>query len=158
LIYINSIEGDAIMNCQYCSREIKNKGSLSAHQISCRDNPERIPHKRSEFSGWTKGKPSPLKGRKIGRNAIWDEKYPLESVLVENSTYARHALKKRILEHKLIAYICSCCGIEPFWNGNPMPLILDHINGVNNDNRIENLRFVCSNCDTQLDTYKSKNK
>jgi len=41
--------------------------------------------------------------------------------------------------------------------GKPMPLILDHINGINNDNRIENLRFVCSNCDTQLPTYKSKN-
>jgi len=39
-----------------------------------------------------------------------------------------------------------------------MPLILDHINGVNNDNRLENLRFVCSNCDSQLDTYKSRNR
>jgi hypothetical protein len=38
-----------------------------------------------------------------------------------------------------------------------MVLILDHINGYNNDNRIENLRFVCSNCDSQLDTYKSRN-
>lgn len=39
-----------------------------------------------------------------------------------------------------------------------MPLILDHVNGINNDNRIENLRFVCSNCDSQLHTYKSKNR
>ena len=44
------------------------------------------------------------------------------------------------------------------WCGKPMPLILDHINGINNDNRLENLRFVCSNCDSQLDTYKSRNK
>jgi single-stranded DNA-specific DHH superfamily exonuclease len=39
-----------------------------------------------------------------------------------------------------------------------MPLILDHINGINDDNRLENLRFLCSNCDSIQDTYKSKNR
>lgn len=79
-------------------------------------------------------------------------------VFVENSTYPRHKIKDRILKQKLIDYHCSCCGIGPEWQGKPMPLILDHINGVNNDNRLQNLRFVCSNCDTQLPTYKSKNR
>lgn len=49
-------------------------------------------------------------------------------------------------------------GLGSEWQGKPMPLILDHINGINNDNRLENLRFVCSNCDSQLPTYKSKNR
>ena len=80
-----------------------------------------------------------------------------EDVFVENSDYARHHIKKRILDEKLIEYRCDCCGIGPEWCEKPMPLILDHINGVNNDNRLGNLRFICSNCDTQLDTYKSKN-
>jgi hypothetical protein len=39
-----------------------------------------------------------------------------------------------------------------------MPLILDHKNGINNDNRLSNLRFLCSNCDSIQDTYKSKNR
>ena len=81
-----------------------------------------------------------------------------EDVFVENSTYARHHIKRRIVEDNKIEYRCSCCGIGPEWNKKPMPLILDHINGKNNDNRIENLRFVCSNCDSQLDTYKSRNR
>ncbi|QGF20312.1 HNH endonuclease [Gordonia phage Sixama] len=76
---------------------------------------------------------------------------------MRDSTYARHRLKGRILKHKLIPYVCAICGIGPIWNGKPMPLILDHINGVNNDNRLENLRFTCSNCGTQLPTYCSKN-
>lgn len=79
-------------------------------------------------------------------------------VFVENSSLARQHVKKRIRDQKLIDYRCGCCGIGPEWQGNPMPLILDHINGINNDNRLENLRFVCSNCDSQLPTYKSKNK
>ena len=78
-------------------------------------------------------------------------------VFVENATIARHHVKNRIIKQNLIEYVCACCGIGPVWMGNPMPLILDHINGVNNDNRLENLRFVCSNCESQLDTYKSRN-
>ncbi len=78
-------------------------------------------------------------------------------VFVENSTYARHRLKERIINQQLIPYICACCGICDMWNGKSMPLILDHKNGINNDNRLENLRFVCSNCDSQLPTYKSRN-
>ena len=93
---------------------------------------------------------------KTVRNRYGERKLD-EEIFVENSTYARHNLKKRILKDKKIAHICSCCGIGPEWNGKPMPLILDHINGENNDNRIENLRFVCSNCDSQLPTYKSRN-
>lgn len=146
------------MVCTYCSREINNKGSLKAHEMSCAKNPNRIKHKHSPDAGWPKGKPSPLKGKTIGRLKIWDDKFPLSKVLTENSDYARHLVKKRILAENLIQYRCSCCGIGPEWRNKPMPLILDHINGINNDNRLENLRFVCSNCDSQLPTYKSKNK
>ena len=80
-----------------------------------------------------------------------------EDVFVVNSDYARHLIKARIIKDDKIEYKCQCCNIGPEWNGKPMPLILDHINGIHNDNRLENLRFVCSNCDSQLDTYKSKN-
>lgn len=98
------------------------------------------------------------KGKSVGRADIWDKKYPDEEVFVAGSTYARHSLKDRIIRKRLLDYRCACCGIEAIWLGKPMPLILDHINGVNNDNRLENLRFVCSNCDSQLETYKSRNR
>jgi len=86
------------------------------------------------------------------------DRFPDKDVFVENSTYPRHRLKERILKQSLIEYKCAVCSLGPEWQGKPMPLILDHVNGKNNDNRIENLRFVCSNCDTQLPTYKSKNR
>ena len=79
-----------------------------------------------------------------------------QEVFVENSTYARHHIKKRIIEGRMIKYECSFCKNEGEWMGKKLSLVLDHINGVNNDNRIENLRFLCSNCDSQLPTYKNK--
>jgi len=51
---------------------------------------------------------------------------------------------------------CEICGITK-WRGKPVSLILDHINGNSNDNRINNLRLICGNCDMQLATYKGRN-
>lgn len=55
-------------------------------------------------------------------------------------------------------YKCSICKIDQEWNGKPLKFILDHIDGNCTNNRRENLRLICHNCDSQLDTYKSKNK
>lgn len=84
-------------------------------------------------------------------------KIPLEEVLVEHSSYPRGKLKRRLLEAGLKTNACELCGQGEFWQGKRMSLVLDHINGVANDNRLENLRFVCANCAATLDTHCGRN-
>lgn len=65
-------------------------------------------------------------------------------------------VKKHILEEQ--NHKCDICGMEDTWNSKPITFILDHIDGHANNNERSNLRLICPNCDSQLDTYKSKNK
>ena len=81
-----------------------------------------------------------------------------EEVFVENSAYARHLIKRRLIKQKLIEYKCCECGNEGVWMGKPLSLQLDHKNGIANDNRLQNLRFICANCHSQTDTWCGKNK
>ena len=85
-------------------------------------------------------------------------KIPLKDILVKKSTYSRKNLKERLYKEGLKERLCEKCGQGEYWNGDKMSLILDHINGVNDDNRIENLRIVCPNCNATLDTHCKGNK
>ena len=81
------------------------------------------------------------------------EPIPLERVLVERSPYPRSKLKQRLYADGLKQRACELCGQGEQWHGARMSLILDHINGVADDNRLENLRIVCPNCAATLDTH-----
>jgi hypothetical protein len=81
------------------------------------------------------------------------EAKPLAEILVEGSTYTRAHLKRRLLAEGLKHPRCELCGQGELWRGARMALVLDHINGVWNDNRLENLRMICPNCNATLDTH-----
>lgn len=74
-----------------------------------------------------------------------------------NSTSNRGSIKKYLLKNGTLENKCSECGIKDTYNGKPIVMDLDHINGINNDNRIENLRMLCPNCHSQQDTSCGKN-
>lgn len=82
---------------------------------------------------------------------------PLTEVMVERSRYSRGQLKQRLFNEGVKQRACELCGQGEIWHGRRMALILDHVNGVANDNRLENLRVVCPNCAATLDTHCGRN-
>ena len=86
-------------------------------------------------------------------------KYDLDEILIENSFYSNISrLKSRLIKENRLKYKCAFCGNEGKWQNQNLTLQLDHINGINNDHRIENLRFLCPNCHSITSTYAGKNK
>lgn len=100
---------------------------------------------KSHFTGqgWNVGK--------MYRN--FSKTFTLEEILIEKSTYTSTGrLKNRLIKEGIKKNICEECGISE-WNGKKITLHLDHKNGDNLDNRIENLKILCPNCHSQTKTY-----
>ena len=96
--------------------------------------------------------PNEVRRRASKRKAI-----TLDELLVENSDCSRSYVKKRLFEAGLKDKHCEVCGQDELWHGRTMSLILDHVNGVSDDNRLENLRIVCPNCAATLNTHCGRN-
>jgi len=91
-----------------------------------------------------------------GKTHNWGKKIPIEDILVKKSTYGcTNRLKKRLFDDGFFEKKCYQCGLTE-WNEKPAPLQLEHINGDNTDNRIENLTILCPNCHAQTETYCKK--
>jgi len=93
------------------------------------------------------------KGRTTPKN-----KRSLEDVMVENSNYCAGHLKVRLLKNGLLKNECSLCGQKPEWKNKKLVMVIDHINGINNDNRLNNLRLLCPNCNSQQPTFSRGKK
>ena len=102
---------------------------------------KNLPQETKDRMNWAKGK----------------QLVPNEVMFSEDSIYANEVIKQRIVVGNLLNYSCSICGLDK-WQGQTIVLDLDHINGNNRDNRLENLRYLCPNCHSQTDTYKGRNK
>lgn len=97
-----------------------------------------------------------------GSGKPWDSKknspkIPLCEILKGlHPQYQSNKLRIRLIQEGVKLYKCECCENKE-WMGKPISLEVDHINGISNDHRLENLRLLCPNCHAQTETYRGKN-
>jgi endogenous inhibitor of DNA gyrase (YacG/DUF329 family) len=129
-IYRNAKKEKPTHPCKFCGKKIQN-------------------YKKNDFCSQRCFHENIWESMKIffEENGFWEN---CNSERTSRTNYKRYLLEKR--GHK-----CEICGLEE-WMGQPMPLILDHVDGNAENCELNNLRLVCGNCDMQLSTYKGRNK
>lgn len=148
------MEADSIKDCARAIGLVPRGGTYKSLKLAAKDlglNTEHMSRTQA------------LRGRPLNQRGM-----PLEDILVKGSTYSSTSqLRKRLIKEGLLAPKCSAphCpvsdpSVDP-WTGQTTEvsvLTLDHINGDNTDNRLENLRILCPYCHTHTTTFCAKNR
>jgi hypothetical protein len=139
---------DAVKSCRSFAQVLSKLGMRPGRaQSTLKRRVELLGIDTSHFSGmaWRKGNRVPV-----------TPALPLDKILVTGRFTPTNRLKERLVEAGIKERRCEICGRDT-WNGRPIPLELDHINGRRDDNRLCNLRLLCPNCHAQTPTYRGRN-
>ena len=143
--------------CEFCGKEITNKGSLIAHVKCCKSNPKRIKHSRSDKAGQQKGS-IPWNKNKVFTEET-KEKIFIKIETKEYQKFNPYTIRRLVRLYLIYKYGNSCmlCGLSE-WSGVKIPLVADHIDGDSTNNDLDNFRIICNNCDATLPTFKGRNR
>ena len=138
---------EAVSVCQTMSAVMRLLGlndKHAAHRQTIRKYVKQLELDTSHWKGqgWS--------GKSFGKSAR-----SLDEILVKNSSYSTSALRKRLLKEGIKSRQCDRC-LRTEWEGELIPLELEHVNGVNNDHRIENLKLLCCNCHALTPTWRGR--
>lgn len=82
---------------------------------------------------------------------------PIKKLLIRDIDIQSNTLKRRLFREGVLVPRCQMCGWAQRSPDGRLPVELDHINGDNKDNRLENLRILCPNCHSLQPTHRGKN-
>ena len=150
------------MNCVNCDKETNNPRYCSRSCAAIANN-KKYPKRLKEGECKKCGKVIHSNATYCSKECygicnLFDERVRLTGCYYATDTNSgTKSLRKYLV--KKFGNNCMICGQSgDNWNGKPITLIVDHINGHANDWRTSNIQLVCPNCDCQLPTYKGRNK
>lgn len=107
---------------------------------------------------WRRAKKIGLAWKDKNYRSVNPQKIPTNEILEgKHPYYQTLKLKKRLIKEGIKENKCDICEITE-WNGKPISMQLDHIDGNSHNHKLENLRMTCPNCHSQTETYCGKNK
>lgn len=139
-----------IINHDVIESAIKETNSLSEAAIFVGVSYQTFVRRAHEFGLHSSGKNQGLDG--VSKPWVESRKLSLDAILKNEKFETSSKLKARLIRAGLKKNECEICGISE-WQGQRLVCHLDHVNGNNRDNRLENLKILCPNCHSQTPTY-----
>ena len=95
-------------------------------------------------------------GQRWNKGKTFGPKRPISDYLSNRFSITSYKLKNRLIKEGYFERVCNQCKLKT-WNGLPIPLELEHIDGNHQNNNLDNLCLLCPNCHAQTSTYRGKN-
>ena len=107
---------------------------------------------------WRRAKKLGLKWSEKKYGLTGGKKIPLEEILQGlHPYYQTFKLKNRLIQEGIKENKCDKCHIKE-WQGKPLNMQLEHKDGNPHNHKLENLEFLCPNCNSQTETYCGRRK
>ena len=141
---------------KYCCRSCANSRTFTAET-----NEKKSVSNLTFFAGLT---PEERKARHHEAMKLYDFAEHQQKVQIANlkTSHSRPyeemghgSVRKRLLIER--NYTCEECGCSNEYNGKPLSLELEHVDGNSKNNKIENLKILCPNCHSQTPTFRGRN-
>lgn len=144
--------------CDVCDKEFEShrqlNGHKSVHREGGRYSVSRKKKEAVECPNCSTMTYNPIYcSNKCQREHEWNQRFQR---IASGEVLAEHLMKRYILEVR--GDKCESCGIGSEWNGKPLTLQMDHIDGNSDNNSLDNLQILCPNCHTQTHTWCGRNK
>ncbi len=128
---------------------IKHKNSIGVAKAH-KEGKMKYDHLKGK-TGWSKGKTA-FTDKRVKSNYTYNDIFSKESI------YPKNRLKEIVIQQNVIEYKCLKCANKGSWLNSTLILELHHDNGIDNDNRPENLQFLCPNCHSQTENFRGRGK
>ena len=146
-------------HCKLCNVKLsyeQRSNTFCGHACSAKFNNSKRKNKSSQCIQCGEVANRMFCSGKCHQNFEWDKRKKVIEESGSTVSFGKVTAKRYLLEVR--GNFCSCCGKDAIWQSQPLVLVLDHVDGNPNNWNLSNLRLVCPNCDSQLPTYKGKNK
>ena len=148
-------------NCFHCSKETTNPKFCSNSCAAKHNNKGVRRHGKGptvrECLRCSKETTNPkycgIKCQKEYETSLKEEAFKRGEYKGKRLLYARNRWNRKYLS-KEFGESCNSCGIEE-WNGSPINLEVNHIDGQAYNNVLENLELLCPNCHSQTETFRN---